>query len=213
MTTGMRNALLIATCAVSIAASLSEARADGWYFTEGAGQSELDGEMSNYFEGGALAARLSIGRRTGNWSFEAFLMGTELEGRRVFSGNSYTAMTVGLDAKYHVPLGFPGGSVYLRGGLDKMSLNSTFGDFDQPRATSYAGRGIDYGVGIQVKGKIPAVGFLFWPLFFTDIGPKITGALWFDTSKQFVRLHHPQGPSLDGDFATWTIGFAVGSDF
>jgi hypothetical protein len=198
---------------LGLAASASESHADGWYFTEGMGQSELNGELSDYFEGGDLAGRVSLGRRGHTWSVEANFMATGLEGRRVFAGNSYSALTIGLDAKYHVPLGTSGLGVYLRGGLNKMNLDGSWGNFDELRGDEYEGRGITYGAGVQIKGKIPAVGFLFWPLFFTDIGPKITGALWLDTSRQFVRLHHPNGPSLDGDFSTWTLGFAIGSDF
>lgn len=210
----MRNAGLVAILApILLVTSAPDAEADGWYFTEGFGESELNGEMADYFEGGEFAARISFGRRGKTWSVEGNVMGTGLDGRRLFAGNSYEAMTIGLDAKYHVPIGTSGLGVYLRGGLNKMMLNESYGSYDEPRAGDYEGRGITYGAGVQIKGKIPAVGFLFWPLFFTDIGPKITGALWLDTSRQFVRLHHPDGPSLDGDFSTWTIGFALGSDF
>ena len=42
----------------------------------------------------------------------------------------------------------------------------------------YGGRGLGVGAGIQLKGKVPAIGFLFFPLFFADWGPKVTAALF-----------------------------------
>jgi len=35
-----------------------------------------------------------------------------------------------------------------------------------------AGFGMTLRVGAQLEGKIPAAGFLFWPLFFTNWGPR-----------------------------------------
>ncbi len=61
------------------------------------------------------------------------------------------------------------------------------------------------------------LGFLFWPLFFVPVGPKVTGALFIDTGADFYRLHRggdiDNPDAIDGSMNRITIGWAVGADF
>src|SRR5207244_10566540 len=77
----------------------------------------------------------------------------------------------------------------------------------------YEGRGLGFGAGVQLKGKVRALGFLWWPLFFTGIGPKVTAALYLDDGYEFYRLHGPAPVAVDAALTHMTLGFAVGSDF
>jgi hypothetical protein len=121
-----------------------------------------------------------------------------------YSSSSMT--TVGLDVKYLRPLS-DNFEAYLRGSLGKGWLDSS----------DYSGRGFGVGAGVQLKGKVRALGFLFWPLFFVPVGPKVTAALFVDTGADFYRLHRggdlDNRDAIDGSISRLTIGWAVGADF
>ena len=74
---------------------------------------------------------------------------------------------------------------------------------------------IDGGAGVQLRGKVRALGFLYWPLFFVPAGPKVDAAIFIDHGVEFDRLHAVTGPerSIDARFTRLTIGFHVGGDF
>ena len=81
-------------------------------------------------------------------------------------------------------------------------------------AQGYAGNGLGLRAGAQVKGKVPVIGFLAWPLFFTGWGPKVTAALFLDNSIDVYRLHDRYGSrAVDAQLSSLTFGFAVGTDF
>lgn len=67
--------------------------------------------------------------------------------------------------------------------------------------------------GNSAKGKVRALGFMFWPLFFSGIGPKVTAAVYVDNGYEFYRLHRSGDRSIDAQLTNLTLGFAVGSDF
>lgn len=210
--------LLLAVIAAGTLFATTTARADGWYFSEGFGQTEIGDEMASKFSGSNFTARIALGRQVGPWAIDAYVQVMSMDGRGSYAGGDYTAATVGVDARYFVKLAGPL-QVYLRGGLNKMSLHEHSGyisnreaAFD-PRGGDYAGRGITYGAGIRLSGKVRALGLLYWPLFFLPYGPKVNASLWLDTSNQFVRLHNPHARSLDGRLSTWTFGFSIGGGF
>jgi hypothetical protein len=186
------------------------AHADGWYFVEGVGQPRVEGELGTRLEG-LFAFRVALGHRVDRIAVEGYVQVGAFDGIGAFEGGSYSTATFGVDLKYLMPV-TRHLEVYLRGGLNRMLLEG--GGWNDPAdAAGYAGRGLTYGAGVQISGKVPVLGFLWFPLFFTDLGPKVTSGLWFDTSNQIVRLHKPGRRSLDGDLPTWTLGFAIGSDF
>ena len=97
----------------------------------------------------------------------------------------------------------------------RTSTSDLHGDASYGVATGalegYGGRGLGAGAGIQLKGKVPALGFLFFPLFFpADVGPKVTAALYLDTGYSFYRLRDSGGATIDVQINSMTGGFSVG---
>ncbi len=217
----MRAALVLAL----VLGTASTAAADGLYFTESVGGSDVKNELGTEISS-AMRIRFSLGYRINkSWAVEGFLAGDI--GTRVQHGSGYAARciecggnntggyvdpssyasaltTVGIDVKYLRPLA-DNFEVYLRGSLGK----GYFGD--------HSGRGFGAGAGAQFKGKVRALGFLFWPLFFVPVGPKVTAALFIDTGADFYRLHRggnlDNPDAIDGSMNRITIGWAVGADF
>ncbi len=205
----------------------ARAAADGAYVTESFGGTDVHDELGAQM-GSAFRFRVAVGVRRGRWAVEGWMAGAlGIEGGHHHHGASPRppceihcyepstpdAMTsganglfmYGLDLKYLAPLA-RNLEVYVRGSMSRGLLD---GD--------YAGRGLGVGAGIQVKGKVPAIGFLFWPLFFTHWGPKLTAAAFIDDGFEFYRLHRGgdfgSGDSIDARLSHLTVGFAVGSDF
>jgi hypothetical protein len=204
----MRRALLL------VVVLAGTARADGFYFTEGFGGSDVKDELGAYMSS-AVRFQIAIGMRSGPWALETHLgahIGIEPGPRNDPYVTWFDSMTTyGLDLKYIQPVVDHNLEVYLRGGL-------AYGMMDDGSALdSYGGRGVEGGAGIQLKGKVRALGFLAWPFFFLKIGPKVTGALWLDASYSYFRLHRDgridTTPAIDAQITSITGGFAVGSDF
>ncbi len=209
-----RPSLVIAAIAAMLVLSASAASADGVYVTESYGGTKVGDRLADHVESG-LRVRLALGVRHGPIAVEGYVAGlisgaVESLGDDGPIGHDDGLVMGGLDLKYlhrisdHV-------EVYLRGSASRAALTRTRVD--------YSGRGLGIGAGIQVKGKVPALGLLFWPLFFVPHlpGPKLTGALFVDDGFEFYRLH-PGGaldatPAIDGKLSHLTIGFALGSDF
>jgi hypothetical protein len=221
-------ASLVASVAIS-AATQESAEADGLYFAEAFGGAKVNDELAERMSS-VFRARLTLGYRFGDWAVEGFA-GADMGGARgrgydvaarttggdnvseggcdcTSSGfHDYTLGTmgeVGLNVKHFTRIS-EHTELYLRGGLSKAWLDN-----------DYEGRGIGIGAGVQVKGKVPAIGLLFWPLFFTGWGPKITMAGFVDTGADFYRLHeggNASGASIDGTMQSVTAGIAFGSDF
>jgi hypothetical protein len=206
---------LLVLCAATTTAS-----ADGFYLTESVGGADVGDELAQYMSS-ALRLRISAGVRRGRWAFEGWIAGylgadrVEPTPCSACGGHAYrdvyhptSLTTYGFDLKYLSPI-HEHVDIYLRGGLARGRMFDGDGE--------HAGRGIGAGAGIQVKGKVRALGFLAWPLFFTDVGPKITAALYLDTGAELYRLHPGGGldttPAIDAKLHTTTIGFAAGSDF
>src|SRR5262245_15527977 len=54
----------------------TSARADGWYYTEAIGVAKVKDELgAYYYDNAAVRARIAIGMRRGDWSFEPFVAG------------------------------------------------------------------------------------------------------------------------------------------
>ncbi len=214
----MRLALTVIATFCALTAASPSAHADGWYFSEGFGHTEVNDEMASRFSESNVTIRLAVGRQVGPWAIDAYLQVMDLEGAGPYAGTDFSAFTFGLDARYIMKVSGPL-QVYLRGGLNKMAINNVGdddyagGDVRVPLRDDYEGRGITYGAGVRLSGKVRALGFLYWPLFFLQKGPKVNASLYLDTSRHFVRLHHPRSRSLDGSLSTWTFGFSIGGGF
>lgn len=199
------------------------AAADGAYVIQSVGGADVKDQLGERVDG-AARLRLGIGVRRGAWAAELWgglLLGSGTAARadacvdcRPDGGvDHHTHATMflgayGLDLKYLQPLSRHV-DVYLRGSASAMGGHVAGDD--------YGGRGLGVGAGVQLKGKVRALGFLWWPLFFTGIGPKVTAAVWADTGYDFYRLHPggrlAAGPTIDAQLTSMSMGFAVGTDF
>jgi hypothetical protein len=224
--------LALAALVVALAGPATAA-AEGIYFTENVGGTDVKDELAANISA-ATRIRVALGYRIDKLAFEAwagFLINDERYSGYEPSAPAnapaceittpdkpwpchdygYTAppsdsgstdfFAWGMDVKYLQPVS-KHVEVYLRGGLSKGYADGI----------DASGRGLGIGAGAQVKGKVPALGLLFWPFFFTNFGPKMTGALYVDTSYEFYRLHGPRR-TTDAQLSHLTLGFAFGSDF
>jgi len=216
----MRRSLL--TLAVLVLATQT-AVADGVYFTESVGGTDVKDELSAYMES-AVRIRIAGGYRSKNLAFELWFAGdlnttpqysaydespsyevSTPNGGGTYNPSHYDSQTslasYGFDVKYLQPLA-RNLEMYVRGGLSKGYASGLDAE----------GRGLGVGAGIQLKGKVPVLGFLFWPLFFTGLGPKVTAAVFVDTQYEFYRFHGPTH-TTDASLNSLTLGWAVGNDF
>ena len=204
---------------VAVAAYASPAKADGYYFTEAVGGAKISDQLSRYAGNGGFNARIAIGRRSGSWAIEGWLSGLAAPGDDSRYGapaegtyddhpGGATLMSYGVDVKYIKSIAKPL-EVYLRGGISHGETQRVL--------EGYAGRGFGVGAGIAVKGKVSALGFLAWPLFFTKWGPRITGALYLENGVDVFRLHRNgdirDHRAVDARVSRLLFGFALGSDF
>jgi hypothetical protein len=196
------------------------AAADGVYFTEGLGGTAIRDELSTH-AGSALRIRGALGVRRKQLAIELWgaalvtdrhpsrdrhedgtrVVGRTSDGNASTRGPSYDIGTWGIDAKLIQPLA-PSVELYLRGGLSR----------GYAAAIDASGRGVGISAGVQVKGKVSALGLLFWPLLFSGGGPRITAAAYLETGYELYRLHGPR-QSTDAQLNHLLLGFAIGSDF
>jgi hypothetical protein len=176
------------------------ASADGYYFTEGVGGADIHDQVGQVLPS-AFRVRISVGERTGPWAVEAWfagLMSNDLLSRTELD-------TYGVDLKYVQPMSRHL-EVYVRGTMSGAS--------GQGALEGMSGRGLGFGAGIAVKGKVSPWGLLWTPLFWlVRTGPKITGSLWLDDGYEFYRLHGDRPYTLDAQVSHITLGFGLGSDF
>ena len=194
---------------VALAALSTTARADGFYYSESVGAGHVKDELAAYMPDAFARIRIALGLRMQQWALELYLAGNLDGNDRVIEGGAPPGLiSYGMDLKYLQPLS-EHFSVYLRGSLGRGILEGVPGD--------YRGRTAGLGAGIQLKGKVRALGFLWWPLFFTGIGPKVTAGLFLDDGYDFYRLHEhgdfEHGKAIDAKVSYMSLGFSVGSDF
>ncbi len=193
-------------------ASAGDARADGLYFTEAVGVGIGKGDIASYV-GQPMHMRVAVGARLGSFAIEPWVtsrLQLEREGawRGVVGGEpargTADVAAWGVDAKWIFPVA-PPLEAYIRGG---PAFASTTGAL-----AGYEGRGFGVSYGMQLSGKVRALGFLWTPLFFLKKGPLITGALYLDTGYDFFQLRMPGAPTLDARIGHVSVGFALGQAF
>ena len=199
-----------ALVALTLGAAAAPARADGHYFSFGAGPTTTADELGPVTgDGGRI--RMAIGHRFGSWAVEGFLAPEFFDGSEALTGLGY-----GVDARYILPL-TSGVQGYVCGSLSKLTLSADrfYNEQGIAGADERSGRGLGAGVGLQLRGKVRALGFLYWPFFFLPLGPKVEAALYVDHGVDFYRLHDTSGrtDALDAKLTRWTFGFNVGKDF
>lgn len=204
---GVMGRLLPLVVIAALAGLAAPAAADGFYFTESFGGTRIKDEVAAKLGDGGFRLKVGLGYRGGRWAVEGWFASDMADGapdRRQF--DQPQLVQVGLDLRHLWPVSRHV-DIYLRGSMSHGALDT--GD--------YAGRGLGVGAGIQLKGRVPVAGLLFWPLFFTNWGPKMTAAVFVDDGYEFLRLH-PGGdlgatPAIDAQLTHLTMGFALGSDF
>ncbi|HEY4240242.1 MAG TPA: hypothetical protein VGM88_10515 [Kofleriaceae bacterium] len=188
------------------------ARADGVYVSDALGATRIQGDVGVRLPR-AVRARVAIGVRRDHWAFEGFLVG-DLAWQNLRdevtsfapSSNARAFAEWGATLKYIEPLG---GRFEAYSHLD-IGEASTGGFLD-----GYGGPGISGGVGIQLKGKVSALGALFLPLAFTHWGPRVTGAIFLDASYGMFRMQNsePGSRTMSAQTSSLLVGLSLGSDF
>jgi len=173
----------------------SETRAEGIYLHEGVGHSQIT-LADTKLDGSTIS--IGLGYNFGSWALEG---STWLNQVNSNPGEAaiYALSRFALDAKYYIPLASHI-KLYVRGGIGHISYGE------------YEGRTLQYGSGIQASIDVPALGFLFFPLFFTDLGPKVQLTAYVDLNKTIFRGHSRYN-SQDGTIQSTTFGIAVGGSF
>lgn len=208
----MRRALILTT----LLAAASARADDGVYVKESFGVGKARGQLEPIV-GNAMHSRLGVGWRW-RWlaiepwlgsdlqldregAFRGFVGGEPADGRADLT-------QFGADLKLIAPLHRSGPVIvegYLRGGASYASTNGALSD--------YSGHALGAGAGVQLKGRVRALGFLWAPLFWVKRGPMVTGALYFDQGYEFVDLHRAGSMPVSARVGNVSVGFAIGSAF
>lgn len=185
---------LAALSTLAVAGLASPAHAGG-YISVGIGaDAGLAGDMATHFTADhddAGSGRIAIGQRVGNIAVEASLYGAALQSTTgLGDGADYATATAGVALKYYIPLS---GRLegYGKGGLDKTWLVAD-GDM---RASGYAGRGYNFGGGIQFTFETGLLG---------------SAAVWLDYTHQEFELREDGMRDLDGGTRLLTLGVSLG---
>lgn len=206
----------IAVAALVLVALPARATAEGTYVSFGVGPTAVEDALASAAGDGARV-RFGLGHRFERFAIEGFVA------PEVFD-DAVSGFGAGLDARYVLPVS-PGFQAYVRGSASHLTLYPGYrdglvedpawygDDASPPLAAEYSGRGLGAGVGVQLRGSVRALGFLYLPMFFVPVGPTIDAAVFLDHGYDFYRLHAEGHRSLDARVTRWTIGFNVGTDF
>lgn len=189
-----------------LAAATATARADGIYLSEGFGVTHVGDELGQRIPRAQGAFHITFGFRTGHWSYELLGGGTFSGVDSIDSPPPPSLATLGVGVKYSTRLSRHL-ELYAEG-------NASEGRLAGEGVDGYAGRGLGASAGLVFKGRGSVLGLLAWPLFFTNIGPKMTGALYVEDGYDFYRFHRGvDDPAIDAQVTHWSFGIAAGSDF
>ena len=205
--------LVMRLAAIAVVLFSATAHADGFYYSQSYGISSARGDGAPML-GESLQLRIAMG-----WRFGSFMVGPLLTGHLAGErDNAYFHGLVGgdpvagdsdlevfgIDARYHARL-HDNLVMYVRGG---PRYANGIGALD-----GYSGFGIGAGTGIQITGRVRALGFLFAPLFFMNKGPMITASLFLDESVDWQHLDAGGMSALSMPLLGTSLGIAAGSHF
>lgn len=203
----MRLALTVAALALA-----SPAQADGFYYGQSYGVSSARADGSSML-GASLQLRVQLGWRWGAWSVGPWFAGHlaaprdgstfGIVGGQPQSGDS-DFESLGVDARYNATIrGHL--TAYVRGG---PRIGRGIGALD-----GYRGAGFGVGTGLQLAGRVRALGFVFAPLFFMKRGPSIQACVYLDQNVDWYSLSADRMPTLSMPLVGTSIGIGAGSYF
>lgn len=198
--------------ALALVLAASTAHADGFYYSQSYGISSARGDGADVL-GKSLQVRIALG-----WRFGALTVGPLISGNiAVQRDDAYLGFiggdppmgdsdleSYGLDARYHATIR-DHLVMYVRGG---PRFARAEGALD-----GYSGFGAGVATGVQLTGRVRALGFLFLPLFFAKKGPLITASVFVDESVDWYSLSARDMPALTMPLVGTSIGIAAGSHF
>ena len=203
---------LAAAVAVVLATAASPARADGFYYGQSYGISSARSD-GNAMMGESLHLRVQLGWRWDEWSVGPWFAGHlsaprdgamfGLVGGEPQPGDS-DMEAIGVDVRYNALLR-DHLTAYVRGG---PRIAQGLGALD-----GYRGAGLGAATGLQLSGRVRALGFLFAPLFFAKKGPSVNACIYIDQSVDWYRLTADQMPALSMPIVGTSIGIGAGSYF
>jgi hypothetical protein len=198
--------------ALTLVLASTTAHADGFYYSQSYGVSSARGEGAPPL-GESLQLRIAFG-----WRVDAFTFGPVLgvnmavERDNAFFGvvggdpemGDSDLKTYGFDARYHGAIN-EHFVMYVRGGPRYASGLGALND--------YSGWGVGGGTGVQLTGRVRALGFLFAPAFFMKKGPMVTASVFLDQSVEWYQLNASSMPGVSMPIVGTAIGMAAGSHF
>jgi hypothetical protein len=189
---------------------------DGVYVTESFGVGMGRGDLAEPL-GHVIHARLAAGMRVGYLAVEPWML-AELQderegGLRGFVGGDPVdgradLDAYGVDARVIAPLASTPTSrleAYVRGGPFIASGTGAL--------AGYHGRGAGVAGGVQITGRVRALGFLWAPLLFVKRGPLATGAIYLDQGYDFYELQMAGARPIRARVGHVSFGFSIGSSF
>ena len=149
------------------------------YVFEGFSYQRIHGELASQASE-MMQLQIGLGYQPSNsdWAYE--LMG-RLGGTVGAADSSAGVLGWGVRAKrfHRLAKHF---HLYGRAGITENAL------VDLP-GPNLVGFGVEYGMGAMASVRVRALGFLFWPAFFFQTGPKVNLSLWADVGGEFGNLH------------------------
>jgi hypothetical protein len=170
-----------------------------FYAFEGITYSKIQGELAVRGTH-ALQLQLGVGYQPQDslWSYE--LMGRG--GGTVDDGPGASLLGWGVRAKRFLPMGSHF-HLYGRAGITENLLTDSVG-------SDLVGFGLEYGAGAMASFRVRALGFLFWPAFFFQVGPKVNLSLWADLGGEVGNLHAGhESYSENYDYRTSSASYGV----
>jgi hypothetical protein len=206
--------------AAALAVMAGSAHADNertsMYFTQSVGVSDADGGLAASV-GHAMRTQAGLGARLHWLAFEAWIASdTQTDRVGAFQGfiggepseGRTDLASYGIALKGIVPLYRAPDSTVEAYGRVAAGIASTTGALE-----GYRGHTLGAAGGLQVRGTVRALGFLWGPLFFMKKGPKITGAMYVEYGRDAMSLRMQGAPALRSGIGHVMFGFAVGTGF
>ncbi|HEU0033363.1 MAG TPA: hypothetical protein VFQ53_22180 [Kofleriaceae bacterium] len=213
----MRACLVICAALVGASARAEAEPTSGLYFSQSLGIGRARGDLAPMV-GNAMRTRASIGARVRWLAIEPWIT-SDLQTARdgalqgIVGGEPAAGRSdlsyYGVDVKLIAPLVRADNAViesYVRGGGSIVEANGAL--------DGYGGHALGVGAGVQLTGRVRALGFLWAPLFLIKKGPKVSGSLFLDQGFEFVTLRSMSTTTpLTSRVGHVTLGFAVGTRF